>query len=220
MGKFNKVIIAMSDEWTKKLALTGVSKCFSDAQIIDGANDGETYYYLQKPDDNILLIFDRFFMGYILKYKIAFLKTLNEKMKIIFAETGFCVRELGLRLWELGADGFLCNIEKDDVFKEGLNKIASGAKSFPELILDDIKSGTVLNNRRTSMELTDSEYLVAIYLGKGFSPKEISFETGMSIESVRTHSSGLKRKIGLKSMNDLTVLNQRLAKFNIRSWCC
>ena len=68
-GKVKKVIICMTDEWTKKLTKELVERYMRGAQVIDGTNDQEIFYYLQKLGDDILLIFDRLFMGFILKYK-------------------------------------------------------------------------------------------------------------------------------------------------------
>lgn len=220
MGMFNKVIISMCDECVKKLTMERVCKVLPGTEVIDGSKDMEIFYHLQNPDDNVLLIFDRLFMGYILKYKMEFLRSINPRMKIIFVETGFCVLELGLRLWEVGADGFICEIEDEKIFNTGINKIISGAKYFPEIVHTDVKTGNNQNNRRVSLELTDSEYIVGVYLGKGYTLKEISYATNIPYSTVKTSSSVMKRKIGFKSANDLMILNQRLAIFNIRSWAC
>ena len=220
MGMFNKVIIAMCDECVKKLTMDRVSKALPETQIIDGSKDLEIFYHLQNPDDNVLLIFDRLFMGFILKYKMNFLRSINRKMKIVFVETGYCILELGLRLWEVGADGFICEIENEKAFNNGFNQILSGTRYFPEVALDDVKSGVFQNNRRITLELTDSEYNVGLYLGKGFTLKEISYVLNIPYSTVKTSSSVMKRKIGFKSANDLIILNQRLALFNIRSWAC
>ena len=83
-----------------------------------------------------------------------------------------------------------------------------------------VKSGEKEDRRRISLELTDSEYLVGMYMGKGYNTKEISGVTGLTIDSVRTLSSTMKRKIGYKGPNDLIVLNQRLSVFDVRSWAC
>lgn len=219
-GKVKKVIICMTDEWTKKLTKELVERYMRGAQVIDGTNDQEIFYYLQKLGDDILLIFDRLFMGFILKYKIMYLRSINQNMKIIYCECGNCITEFGLRLWELGVDGFICGIEKEISFPKAIDKICNGDRTFPEIISDMVKSGEKEDRRRNSLELTDSEYLVGMYMGKGYNTKEISGVTGLTIDSVRTLSSTMKRKIGYKGPNDLIVLNQRLSVFDVRSWAC
>ena len=47
-GKVKKVIICMTDEWTKKLTKELVERYMRGAQVIDGTNDQEIFYYLQK----------------------------------------------------------------------------------------------------------------------------------------------------------------------------
>ena len=220
MKRIEKVIIAMVDDVTKMLTINCVKKLLPEAQIIDGSTDLEIYYYLHNADDKILLIFDRFFNGYILKYKLMYYRSLNEQMKIIFVEYGYCVSELGLRLYEAKADGFICEIEKEAEFTKNLNTIIDGGKYFPEVVKAQVDSGEKEDKKRISHELTDREYQIAIYKGKGFTNKEISFALGITDDCVRQHSSSMCRKIGWKSPNDLYLLNQRLAAFDIRSWHC
>ena len=75
-----------------------------------------------------------------------------------------------------------------------------------------------LKRSKACVEITCAEFTVGVYLGKGFTNKEISRITGLSINAVRNHAHWLKKKIGYKSMNDLTVLNQRYDLLDIRSW--
>ena len=154
-----------------------------------------------------IVIFDRFFLSYILKFKLIYLKAMNNRMKIVFCERGSCIREFGLRLYELGVDGFICDIEHEDLFVAKLKKVENGDKCFPDEMKDS--DGYLQVN---------SEFTVGLYLGKGFTNKEISRITGFSINAVRNHAHWLKKKIGFKCLNDLTVLNQRYAHLDIRSW--
>ena len=213
-----KVIIGMTDEYTKKITIGCVTKALPRAQLIDGSSDMEIFYHLQKSEDEIIVIFDRFFLSYILKFKLIYLKAMNNRMKIVFCERGSCIREFGLRLYELGVDGFICGIEREDVFIAKLKKILTGGKIFPDEMKD--ASGYLDNSsdRKACVEITYAEFTVGIYLGKGFTNKEISGITGLSMNAVRNHAHWLKKKIGYKSMNDLTILNQRYAILDIRSW--
>ena len=56
-----KVIIGMTDEYTKKITMGCVTKALPRAQLIDGSSDMEIFYHLQKAEDEIIVIFDRFF---------------------------------------------------------------------------------------------------------------------------------------------------------------
>lgn len=213
-----KVIVGMTDDYTKKLTMECVSKALPKAQLIDGSSDMEIFYHLQKSEDEIIVIFDRFFLSYILKFKLIYLKAMNNRMKIVFCERGSCIREFGLRLYELGVDGFICDIEHEDLFVAKLKKVENGDKCFPDEMKDSDGYLQVNYDRKGCVEITCAEFTVGLYLGKGFTNKEISRITGFSINAVRNHAHWLKKKIGFKCLNDLTVLNQRYAHLDIRSW--
>lgn len=213
-----KVIVGMTDDYTKKLTMECVSKALPKAQLIDGSSDMEIFYHLQKSEDETIVIFDRFFLSYILKFKLIYLKAMNNRMKIVFCERGSCIREFGLRLYELGVDGFICDIEHEDLFVAKLKKVKTGGKCFPDEMKDSEGYLDINTDRKACVEITCAEFTVGVYLGKGFTNKEISRITGLSINAVRNHAHWLKKKIGYKSMNDLTVLNQRYDLLDIRSW--
>ena len=213
-----KVIVGMTDDYTKKLTMECVSKALPKAQLIDGSSDMEIFYHLQKAEDEIIVIFDRFFLSYILKFTLIYLKAMNNRMKIVFCERGSCIREFGLRLYELGVDGFICGIEHEDLFVAKLKKVENGDKCFPDEMKDSDGYLQVNSDRKGCVEITCAEFTVGLYLGKVFTNKEISRITGFSINAVRNHAHWLKKKIGFKCLNDLTVLNQRYAHLDIRSW--
>ena len=51
-----KVIVGMTDDYTKKLTMECVSKALPKAQLIDGSSDMEIFYHLQKSEDEIIVI--------------------------------------------------------------------------------------------------------------------------------------------------------------------
>ena len=79
----SKAIIGMTDEVTKKITMECVVKAMPEAQLIDGSNDLELFFHLQREDDQVIMIFDRFFLSYILMFILLYLKIMNSRIKIM-----------------------------------------------------------------------------------------------------------------------------------------
>ena len=214
-----KIIIAVCDDFLKQTIIHYVKAVNRGLEIIDGSNDDDLIYHLKSAEDDIVF-FDKFFLGYILRFKIRALKVINKNLRIIFVEQGFCSRFFGLRVYDLKADGFVSDIQNEKEFIEKLRIIFSGRKIFPEEVLDSLHSAEHKTYRKYCSELSEQELEIAIYLGEGKSIKEISDLVHISEESVGTQKTRLKRKIGYKSMNDFCVLNRQMEKTVLRSWHC
>lgn len=214
----SKAIIGMTDEFTKKITMECVVKAMPEAQLIDGSNDLELFFHLQREDDQVILIFDRFFLSYILVFILLYLKIMNSRIKIIFCDQGDCNRDFGSRLYDLDVDGYICNIENEKSFVEKLKKIARGDKCYPDEMKDSTGHLDLSSERKGVNEITPSEFKVAVYLGKGYTKKEVSRITGISDGGVRNHVHWLKKKIGWKGDADFALLNKRFEELGIRSW--
>ena len=214
-----KIIIAVCDDYLKKIIIHCVKAVNRGLEIIDGSNDNDLIYHLKSAEDDIVF-FDKYFLGYVLRYKIKALKVINKKLRLIFVEQGGCSRFFGLRVYDLKADGFVSNIQNEKEFMEKLRLIFSGRKVYPEEVLDGLNSAEHKTYRKYCSEITDKELEIAILLGEGKSIKEISDLVHISEESVGTQKTRLKKKIGFQSMNDFCVLNRQMEKTVLRSWLC
>ena len=214
-----KVLIASIDAYTKEIIRSCVKQAFPKTEIIDVTIDNDVLYHVKSADDGIIL-FDKYFLSYVLKFKILSLRNLNRRLRIIFCESGDCSRFFGLRLYKLGVDGFVANIEKEQNFITKLRVMAASNRFFPQEVVDCINENQHLLEHKCCGEITEKEFEIAIKLGQGKSMKEICDETTSSISSVGTHIHWLKKKIGYKSMKDFTLLNQQMERMNIRSWVC
>lgn len=95
------------------------------------------------------------------------LRVYNSKLRIIFVEQGDCSRFFGLRVYDLKADGFICNIRNKKEFVNKLRNIFSGEKIFPEEVLDSLDSNEHLRFRKYCSEITEMELAIGMYLGEG-----------------------------------------------------
>ncbi len=214
-----KVFIGVCEEITKKTIIDGLLSINPKIEIIDGTTDDDIFYHLKSAEESVV-IFDKYFLSYVLKFKLRSLKVINSKLRIYFCELGNCSRFFGLRVYDTGANGFIANIEQKEEFKEKLNLVLEGIRCYPEEVLDGIKNNEHLLERKSCSEITEREMEVGLYLGQGKSIKEICDLTNNAAGTVSTHICRLKRKIGYKTMNDFKLLNNQLIKINVRSWSC
>ena len=215
----NKLIISVCDEFTKEIITRGARTAMPSLQIVDGSNDTDIIYHLKSAEDDVV-IFDKYFLSYVLRFKMTALRVYNKKLRIIFVEQGNCSRFFGLRVYDLNADGFVCNIQDKKEFVNKLRIIFSGKKLFPEEVMDSLNSNEHLRFRKYCSEVTEMELEIGMYLGEGKSIKQISGLVEATEGAVGIHISRLKKKIGFESMNDFCVLNRQLEKHNLRSWSC
>lgn len=214
-----KVFIGVCEEITKKTILEGILSFQPKTEIIDGTEDSDLFFHLKSAEEAVVL-FDKYFLSYILKYKLKSLNVLNPKLRIYFCELGNCSRFFGLRLHDIGVNGFISNIENEELFKKKLNYVFEGITCYPEEVLDSLKANEHLLERKSCSEITEKEMEIGLYLGQGKTIKEISEITNNASGTVGTHICRLKRKIGFKTMNDFKILNNQLIKINVRSWSC
>lgn len=214
-----KVFIGVCEEITKKTIVEGIFAFQPKAEIIDGTDDADLFYHLKSAEEAVVL-FDKYFLSYVLKYKLKSLSVLNPKLRIYFCELGNCSRYFGLRVHDIGVKGFITNIENTELFKKKLNYVFEGITCFPDEVLESIRNNEHLLERKSCSEITEREMEIGLYLGQGKTLKEISELTNNASGTVGTHIHRLKRKIGFKNMNDFKLLNNQLIKCNVRSWSC
>ena len=215
-----QVIIATCDEFTKEIIKHCVHSVNPGLQIVDGSSDKDIIYHLKSAEDDIVF-FDKYFLSYVLKFKIMALRVYNKKLRIFFCEQkAVCSQYFGLRLYDLKVDGFINNIENHEEFSKIMRQILSGQTYYPEDVKRALNTNEHLRNRKYCSEVTEIELAIGMYLGQGKAPKEISTLLGIPILTLRGHINRLKNKIGCETMNDFAVLNRQLEKINYRSWAC
>ena len=214
-----KVMIATIDSYTKEIIRNCVTQAFPKLEVIDVTTDSDILYHVKSAEDDIIF-FDKYFLSYVLKFKILSLRMINENLRIYFCETGECSRFFGMRLFLLGVDGFVSNIENRQSFTQKIRIIPGVNRLYPDEVLASINDNEHLLGKKCCSEVTELEYKIGLKLGQGKSIKEISDELTSTVSAVGIHVHRLKKKIGYKSMNDFSLLNQQMERFLVRSWAC
>ncbi len=215
-NRIKKVIIACSDEYVKNIMVEGFEKFLPKDRIFVCKTEFDMTQMLIESEDTAI-IFDKFFLGFVLTYQILRLKVINEKILAYFVETGECSKYFGLRVYDLGIQGLIPYIEVKSKLKIELEKVIQGIKTFPEPVMRSIEENDYLLERKSFTEVTEKEMEIGLYLGMGKSQKEICYLTGMSAQAVCTHTCRLRRKIGYKDPSDYTRLSRQALKGLTRS---
>lgn len=204
----NNVIVACSDNEVRRIVFDKTSVIFGEKkiQICKNYND---MYEKSKYAKDAAIIFDKYFLGYVISYRLTGLKTLNHGLIFYFVEIGECSRYFGLRIYGLGTNGFIPDIENEEVWKNLNNVLQNGSRTFPEPILESIRKRDCNLDERSVSEVTANEMQIGMYLGMGKSQKDICSITGFSQTAISVYTHRLKRKIGYKNPNDYFLLNRQ-----------
>lgn len=203
----SKILIASCDIEVRNILKKNLIPLFGANNITVCNNLFELHEFC-KYTDNAAIIFDKYFLGWIISYELVRIKTLNPKILTYFVEIGECSLYFGMRINILGIDGFIPNIEKHDMFKNSFLKVKDGRKVYPEVVTQTIADELLLDKKNIT-EVTEKEMQIGMFLGMGLSPKEICFRLGYTKGTVSVHTSRLKRKTGYKKPGDYDLLNQR-----------
>ena len=201
----NNVVIACGDEEIRKLTKKGFSSVFGENQV-NVCNTISEIHKLTKYASETAVIFDKYFLGYVISYEIIRLKFINKNLVYYFVDKSDVSHYFGMRIYELGADGFIPNIEDNEYFKNCIRQIRSGIKVFPDAIQRSFKEDDYLLDKYCISEVSFIEMQIGIYLSFGFSQKQICYATGLSKSTVCNYIRQLKRKIGYSKPGDLALL--------------
>ncbi len=205
------LIIACCDDEVKRILVKNCSSYFGENQLFICNNYVDMYQHV-KYAENAAIIFDKYFLGWILSYQILRVQVLNSSILSYFVEIGDCSRYFGIRVYGLGINGYIPEIESRDVFKKNISRIQAGLNSYPETILRSIEDEDFILDKKCITEITAKEMEIGMYLGMGKTQKEICYITGLSKSVVSTHIHRLKRKIGYKKPGDFILLDQSYTK--------
>lgn len=211
-----KFFLATSSNFVKGLVYECAKLYFPHIEVVDVMNDDHLMFHLGYPEDNLLLI-DKFFLGFYLHDTVEGIKGLNQKLRFVFFETGDCNEYFGLRVYNLGASGYIPDMKDTETLKQHLNKVMNGLPTFPEIVKDDIERGMHLDARYCG-EPTKSEFKVAVLLAQNKSVKEIANETHVETHTVSNHIYWLKRKIGARTLNDYKEVYDQMVNRNVGGW--
>lgn len=202
-----KVIIASCHETVRQLLQKGLNDfCrIGDAEMC--CNEYELYEVLGAYDETLIFV-DKYFFGYVMDHKIRELKFRHKERTLCFCETEECSVNFGIRVHELGADGFIAHIENSEHIRDELRNALAGKCTFPKEVSSRLKNKNCLDRKYFS-DVTKREEEIGCLLGVGFSQKQIKYELGLSEKTVSTHVCYLNQKIGHKDDMDYIILNNQ-----------
>lgn len=159
MANITNVVIACFDEEIKKITRKGFSSVFGENQIKVCSNIAELNCWIQDKTD-IALIFDKYFLGYMISYELIRLRFQNKHFLSYFADKGDDAHYFGMRVHEIGADGFIPKIEDVESFKKCIYQVQSGVKVYPESITRSFENDDWLLDKAYINEVTIPEMLI------------------------------------------------------------
>ena len=201
----NNVVIACGDEEIRNVTKTGFSSVFGETQV-KVCNSISEIHKLTKYASDTAIIFDKYFLGYVISYEMIRLKFINKTLLYYFVDKDDVSHYFGMRIYELGAEGFIPNIEDSEYFKSCIQKIQTGMRIFPDSIQRSFKEDDYLLDKYCISEVSFIEMQIGIYLSLGYSQKQICYATGLSKSTVCNYIRQLKRKVGYSKPGDLALL--------------
>ncbi len=202
------IIVACCDDEVKKIVVGNASAIFGEKHVYVCKNYFDLYEKSKYAQDTAVF-FDKYFLGYVISYAITRLRIANRTLRCYFVEIGECSVFFGVRVYTLGTDGFISDIEDDLVWKKNSVQIHQGDKTFPEEVLRSAKRPDCTMDRKSISEVSATEMQIGMYLGMGKSQKDICSITGFSQTAISVYTHRLKRKIGYKNPNDYFLLNRQ-----------
>jgi DNA-binding NarL/FixJ family response regulator len=111
------------------------------------------------------------------------------------------------RVLRAGGDGYIMKQEDPDEIIHAIRDVLGGHVYVSEEVLADHRKATSQRptgaKARLIDQLTDSELEILELLGRGKSNQEISRQLGLGVRAVSARSRQIKRKLNLKSVNEL-----------------
>lgn len=111
------------------------------------------------------------------------------------------------RAFRAGARGFVQKDKPPSVIVQAINQLLVGGQFWSEFNPDEKQTDSSNENKIKKIEylLTDREYEVFELIAQGYRPKQISEKMCLSINTIETHRSNIKRKLEIKSSSDLSL---------------
>lgn len=205
MANITNVVIACFDEEIKKITMKGFSSLFGENQVKVCNSIAELSEWIQDKS-NFAIIFDKYFLGYVISYELLRLKFINKNFLTYFVDKGDVAHYFGMRIHLIVADGFIPRIEDPDAFKKSIKQVQSGVKVYPADIQRSFDEDDYLLDKTYIDEVSIPEMHIGLFTSLGLSQKEISWIVGLSSSTVSEYTRKLRRKIGYSKPGDWDLL--------------
>ncbi len=109
------------------------------------------------------------------------------------------------RAYKAGANGYVMKTENVESILHAITTVLEGKVYFSPSISETVKFQKTLHKRAlgTIDRLSNREFEVLSMTGRGFRPRVIAEELGLSVRTVETYFSRIKQKLDLKNAADL-----------------
>lgn len=213
MANITNVVIACCDEEIRNVVKKGVSSVMGENRVKVCNSIYELHNLIKYEKNETAIIFDKYFLGYVVSYELVRIRFLNDKLLTYFVDLGDVSYYFGMRVHELGVDGFIPGIEDRDYFRKCVQMIQSGAKYYPESIQRAFEEKNHVEREFIS-EVKPVEMYIGLCISQGCNAKQICSFTGLSKASVSRYKKRLINKTGYSKPGDLEILNKRYFRRN------
>jgi two-component system, NarL family, invasion response regulator UvrY len=114
--------------------------------------------------------------------------------------------DYALRMFKLGASGYLTKDKASQELIEAIQKVIHGERYIDSVIAKSAFFDININNQKRIHEgLTNREYQIMLKIAEGSSVKDIARELNLSIKTILTHRAHIFEKMSFK--NDAQIVN-------------
>lgn len=168
-------------------------------------NESELFEELGKEDFDLVVI-DPLANGYFSAKTAMKVKQLHPKQKVLIISDIEHPREV-LSILEKGVQGYLTRQCDEDEIIHAIFAIAKGEKFYCNKVLDIIlnKQFETDDENCEPTALTERESEITALIASGMTNKDIADRLHLSPHTVHTHRKNIIKKLGVKSVSELTV---------------
>jgi DNA-binding NarL/FixJ family response regulator len=168
-------------------------------------NENELFDQLERENFDLVVI-DPLASGYFSANTANKIKQLHPKQKVLIISDIEHPREV-LGILEKGVQGYLTRQCDEDEIIHAIFAIAKGEKFYCNKVLDIIlnKQFETKDENCEPTVLTERESEITALIASGLTNKEIADQLHLSHHTVHTHRKNIIKKLGVKSVSELTV---------------
>ena len=129
----SKIIIAASDDDIRRIIQKDFSSKVGENNVQVCGNHNELNSLCKYAQDTAV-IFDKYFLGYVVSYELIRLKTINPKLLIYFTEIGRMSETFATRVCQYKVDGYICDVEDSAHLQNQIMQIEIRSENWKKLV--------------------------------------------------------------------------------------
>ena len=132
----NKIVVACCDIEIQNIVKETVSSLLGDNSVIICKSIHEIHNAIKQDKDDIAIIFDKYFLGFVISYELVRIHYLNDKALTYFVDLDDVSHYFAMRIHQLGVNGFIPNIENKEFLREQSDIIGHVAIEYFDTLLN------------------------------------------------------------------------------------